>query len=392
MITNPAGDKVTYLRNYNSEYTGFGSESTNNFKYEQYMFAVFWVTTCLTTMGQGGGDLMPQNNGERFFAIYLMIMNLSLYAYILGVISNLFMSADEAIVEKRAEISALENYLQSNNIPPELENEIRSSMNSEGGGADGVSLEEEKKVFQRLSHSLQVQVSKYTCSTLLDSVTAFSKCGEHFRENVCTELVEEGFSAGSYIVRRKEPCSSFFIIASGHVNILSMNDATGEEEAHMELTKGSVVGEIPFFFNMRHTESARVSMNGSSRMFVMTKAKYDRLLTLYPEEEEKVTQNILHTIDLNNGVGGKKKSGGSKSGSSIGGSSAASSDDNDKSSIGDSSVGSEGESDDFEEDDDGYGGDDDGASNAGTEVSIKKLTGHMSQALGPACERALGGA
>ncbi|GMI31436.1 hypothetical protein TeGR_g10954, partial [Tetraparma gracilis] len=282
----------------------------------------------------------------RFFAIYLMIMNLSLYAYILGVISNLFMSADEAIVEKRAEISALENYLQSNNIQPELENEIRSSMNSEGGGADGVSLEEEKKVFQRLSHSLQVQVSKYTCSTLLDSVTAFSQCGEHFRENVCTELVEEGFSAGSYLVRRKEPCSSFFIIASGHVNILSMNDATGEEEAHMELTKGSVVGEIPFFFNMRHTESARVSMNGSSRMFVMTKAKYDRLLTLYPEEEEKVTQNILHTIDLNNGVGGKKKSGGSKSGSSIGGSSAASSDDNDKSSIGDSSVGSEGESDD----------------------------------------------
>ena len=84
----------------------------------------------------------------------LMMMNLSIYAYILGVISNLFMSADEAIVQKRAEISALERYISSNKIDATLEKEIRSAMSN--NGQHGVSVEDERAVFKKLSHSLQV--------------------------------------------------------------------------------------------------------------------------------------------------------------------------------------------------------------------------------------------
>jgi len=363
MITDPSTHENSYLRNYNSEFDLFGSVASNNFRWEQYMLAVFWVTTCLTTMGQGGGDLMPQNNKERFFAIYLMIMNLSLYAYILGVISNLFMSADEAIVEKRAEISSIEKYIDTNRIPPQLEAEIRGAMMPETGD-NGVSVEEEKLVFSKLSHSLQVQVSKHTCGELLDQVGAFRDCDLHFKESICTELQEENFTAGAIVVKRKDPCEEFFIIASGTVEVMGFEE--GLEIVSEEITVGKVVGEIPFFFNMRHAETSRVSMERGSRMFSMSKAKFDRLLNFYPEEEEKVSQNILSTIDL--GKGGKKGKGGS-----TGGSSAASSvDDADKSSVGDSSVGDHAEEEDLAENDaaDGEGGDgDEGASHAGTEVS-----------------------
>ena len=258
-------------------------------------------------------------------------MNLSIYAYIPGVISNLFMSADEAIVQNRAEISALERYISSNKIDATLEKEIRSAMSNIG--QHGVSVEDERAVFKKLSHSLQVQVSKHTCSELVDNVKAFKDCDQHFRENVCTELTEENFGPGTYIIKKKEPCHSFFVVAAGTVDVVGHDEGPSADERKLaEVGIGAVIGEIPFFFNMRHSDTYRTSMGSHVRVFVMSKDKYDRLIKLYPDEEEKITQNVLSQIDLNRSGNGKRK------GSSV--SDAASSvASGDNSSVGDSSVG-----------------------------------------------------
>jgi hypothetical protein len=128
----------TYLSNYHGTFSGFGANSTSNLRLEEYMLSMYWVTGTLTTMGQGGGDLMPQNARERVFAIFLMMMNLSIYAYILGAISNLFMSADEAIVRKRSEISAVERFITSNRLSSDLEKEIRNAMSTDHSSGEGV--------------------------------------------------------------------------------------------------------------------------------------------------------------------------------------------------------------------------------------------------------------
>lgn len=333
-LTDPTVDSNgnTYLDNYNGKFDGFGSVSSSEIYFEQYLLALYWVTGTLTTMGQGGGDLMPQNSRERIFSIYLMTMNLSIYAYILGVISNLFMSADEAIVQKRAEISALERYISSNKIDATLEMEIRSAMSN--NGQHGVSVEEERAVFKKLSHSLQVQVSRHTSSELVDNVKAFKDCDQHFRENVCTELTEENFGPGTYIIKKKDPCHSFFVVAAGTVDLVGQDEGSSVEERKMaEVGIGGVIGEIPFFFNMRHSDTYRTSMDSHVRVFVMSKDKYDRLVKLYPNEEEKITQNVLSQIDLNRNGGGKRKGSGSVSDAA---SSVAS---GDNSSVGDSSMG-----------------------------------------------------
>ena len=335
----------TYLSNYHGTFSGFGSSSSSFLRFEEYMLAMYWVTGTLTTMGQGGGDLMPQNSRERIFAIFLMLMNLSIYAYILGCISNLFMSADEAIVRKRAEISAVERYITTNRLGLELEKEIRSAMSTDASSGQGVSLEEERAVFKKLSHSLQVQVSKHTCSSLVDNVPAFRDVSSHFKESVCTELAEENFGPGTFVFKRTEPAGELHIIASGTVELLAADELEGEE--HIEVADcgvGSVIGEIPFFFNMRHTDSARTGMDSHVRVFFLTREKYGRLLMLYPHEEEKISQNILSKIDLQTGSsGGSKKKGGTSVASDAASSVASSADASSvgKSSLGESSAGDE---------------------------------------------------
>mmetsp|Transcript_23103 Transcript_23103/g.47903 ORF Transcript_23103/g.47903 Transcript_23103/m.47903 type:complete len:2455 (+) Transcript_23103:3757-11121(+) len=338
----------TYLSNFHGTFSGFGSNSTSSLRIEEYMLSMYWVTGTLTTMGQGGGDLMPQNATERIFAIFLMMMNLSIYAYILGAISNLFMSADEAIVRKRAEISAVERYITSNRLSSELEKEIRSAMSTDTSSGQGVSLEEERAVFKKLSHSLQVQVSKHTCSSLVDNIPAFRSADYHFKESVCTELTEENFGPGTYVVKKKEPANELFMIASGVVELMTTDEGSGEERVDVDVNVGGVIGEVPFFFNMRHTDSARAAET-HVRVFVLTREKYLRLLMLYPDEEEKVSYNILSQIDLQSGNSGAKKKGSGTSVVSDAASSVASSADASSiggSSVGDSNTGDEGLEDD----------------------------------------------
>lgn len=55
---------------------------------EQYILSFYWITATLSTNGLVGQTL-PKNAGELCFVCFLMLMSLTLYAYILGSISNL---------------------------------------------------------------------------------------------------------------------------------------------------------------------------------------------------------------------------------------------------------------------------------------------------------------
>ena len=68
-VTNRYELLLTTTLTYRSN--SFGSSSSSEIYFEQYLLALYWVTGTLTTMGQGGGDLMPQNSRERIFAIYV---------------------------------------------------------------------------------------------------------------------------------------------------------------------------------------------------------------------------------------------------------------------------------------------------------------------------------
>ena len=66
---------------------------------DEYLLSFWWVTSTLTAVGTSEGE--ARNETERWFAMCLMLLNLSLFAYVLGTISSLFMSADEQLVAAR---------------------------------------------------------------------------------------------------------------------------------------------------------------------------------------------------------------------------------------------------------------------------------------------------
>ena len=334
-------------------FSGYGVASSNGWKFEQYMLSLYWVTGTISTMGQGAGELMPQNAKERIFTVFLMLLNLSIYAYILGAISQLFMIADEAMVEVREEVTLIESYIANNNFTDHLQGEVRATVkgsHKQGDGNQGgmaqqvdaltMSPEEAQKIYESLSHTLKVEVARHTCFGLLKNVSAFKDCNQNFMDSISTVLVETNVKPDTYVFRVNELSSDFYIVASGMVYVLSEDEdessddleqksnslsrkllktpqrnnnyGNGDDDEGGNSTKrdgnsveskqveeGDVMGEIPFFFDTRHTTSAKTFHKSYVKLYVLAKEKYKRLLEIYPDEEEQIGKNVLSSSTLN---------------------------------------------------------------------------------------------
>ena len=227
-------------------FSGYGVTSTSGLKFEQYCMSLYWVTGTISTMGQGAGELMPQNAKERIFTIFLMLLNLSAYAYILGAISQLFMTADEALVDIRKEVTLIESYIDNNNFESNLKNEIRSTVKPTStqmvGGKKSslamISPEEERDILRALSHNLRVEISHHTCYHLLKRCGAFEHCNQNFMDSVSTAMEEEMYKPLSYVFKTNEPSNSYFIIGAGTVNLLTDFSEDAEQDENGEVAAG----------------------------------------------------------------------------------------------------------------------------------------------------------
>ena len=226
-----------------------------------------------------------------------MILNLSLFAYVLGTISSLFMSADEALVATRQQLAAVESFINQRDLPQDLQQEIRASadfLSSQTAG--GLNEQEEQEIFHKLSHTLQVDVARYISRGLVQESATFHSCSDNFLDMLSTVLTETTMQPGTTLFRIQDISKVLQIVATGEVELLLERDSNDAADLVVEasLGPGAAVAPIPFFFSVRHTCTARTAANMYVRIFALEKAQYKRLIKLYPGEEEVMLHNILN--------------------------------------------------------------------------------------------------
>jgi hypothetical protein len=66
----------------------------------KYLFSYYWCASTLSTAGRIG-EVTPKNTAELIFTIVSMVFTVVFYGYMMGEITNLVMSSDDAVVQRR---------------------------------------------------------------------------------------------------------------------------------------------------------------------------------------------------------------------------------------------------------------------------------------------------
>ncbi|KAK9811376.1 hypothetical protein WJX72_002779 [[Myrmecia] bisecta] len=286
-------------------YEGFGVQDVyaHGTIWEQYLLCFYWVVATITTNGQVG-NMLPKNMPEILFTCVVMIVSVTLFAYLLAEISDKVMAQDAALVRMRSKVQGVQKFVSSRRLPDHLKSDITSFMESSSllrgpaaGGAEGDVGEAEPDVFSQCSHTLQVDVAKHMSRSLISLVHIFEGCNNNFLDSLSVLLHEVSLSPDSYVFRTNDVSRELYIIASGAVELRVEHEVQGETVESLR-SAGQVVGEMGFFFGMRHITHARVPSSCPVTLFALRKADYSQLVKLYPDQEEQITKNILQGWDV----------------------------------------------------------------------------------------------
>eukprot|EP00736_Rhodelphis_marinus_P008001 Rmarinus@m.3149 len=276
-----------------SRYDGYGGNNGTTYtSVPEYLLSFYWIASVISAMGTGG--VYPSHAAELVYAIIALLINLTMYAFILGEISSLVLKQDEQLVVARSGLLTIESYIRSHAFPPDLEHEIRTQLVSASNSYQSFE-SETSQIFDSLSQVLKVEVAKVISRSALERLSLFNGCSENFLDSVSVLLRESTFPAEQYIFRCNEACTDLYIVTRGEVDITSSSDTT-TDVIEAIVGPGGEVGALEFIFNVRHTNNARAGVYGAS-VFLLPKDQFDPLLKFYPAEEDRLTKNLLAELE-----------------------------------------------------------------------------------------------
>ena len=90
---------------------------------EQYLQALYWTTTTLTTIGYG--DITPVGTVQILYTIVIQIIGAGLYGFVIGTIATLIANVDVAKSNFQDRLERIQTFLRFRNIPTDLQDRVR---------------------------------------------------------------------------------------------------------------------------------------------------------------------------------------------------------------------------------------------------------------------------
>ena len=232
----------------------------------RYLFSLYWAVVTLASVGYG--DTSPLTDAEFVVAIVYMLLNIVLFAYVIGGVTVLATAADEATRLFRKAFRDLEAFMRINGLPEEIRVAMRNYMELRFAAK-----KEHPEVLALFPPVLRARVSRLLHLPVLRGAPLLAGCGAAFVDLLACHLTVELFMPGATVLAQHDGSLDLFFLASGTADVLVAAEqeeeddggggggesdvfATGEgveDEMGVLLDRigeGACFGEIPFLFHL----------------------------------------------------------------------------------------------------------------------------------------------
>lgn len=187
----------------------------------------------LMTMVIGYGKVEPVTESEQIVAIIFLILNGSMYAYVIGAICGIVSMMDPATTHFNQQMDHLNGFMAEINFPYERRNHFRDYFNF---CKNKFRIEYYLELLEKMSPTMQGEISLHQHSEWISKIPFFN-CDEEderdrFVASIAMTLSPKAFASGELLVVPGETAEAMHIINKGLVGV-----------AGRVKSKGAFIGE-----------------------------------------------------------------------------------------------------------------------------------------------------
>eukprot|EP00004_Rigifila_ramosa_P022123 TRINITY_DN5988_c0_g1_i1.p1 TRINITY_DN5988_c0_g1~~TRINITY_DN5988_c0_g1_i1.p1 ORF type:complete len:926 (+),score=223.46 TRINITY_DN5988_c0_g1_i1:309-2780(+) len=218
--------------------------------YTQYIVSLYWAFTVLTTVGFG--DITPQANMERIFAMFVILCGAGLFATTFGIITNLVASKDRGQLRFTEKFETVREFMKVHNLDKKLQKEIFQYYNFLWARQRGF----ETEVLDDLPTLFRARVAAELYSDLIIKSPLFRlfspAADAPFLNALAVLLKSRVVLPGEYVVRKGHVSGEMFFLVKGKMELVASTAASRKI-----MKESQSFGERGMLLPWRSTHSVR---------------------------------------------------------------------------------------------------------------------------------------
>ncbi len=245
----------------------------------QYLRALYWCITTITTIGYGDYGPDHDSNRQILYTIAAQLCGVGMFSYIIGNVATLIVNMDTTRAEFMSRLEDARNYMRVQRIPDPLQKRVGHYYQYLWETRKGLSND---RFMTELPQTLRLDIALYLNRNSLGKVALFKDASDVFIRAVVDKLEPQVYLPDDWIIRQGEFGNCMYFLCRGSIEVLrdGINIAT--------LPEGSAFGETALLQGERRNASVRTL--SFCDVYRLSKTRFDQLREEFPGFDEKVRE------------------------------------------------------------------------------------------------------
>lgn len=238
--------------------------------------------------------IYPETHAEIIFSTVCIYLQLIVYAYILGTITNYLVKKDVKSEMDRKQLVAVEDYCRQRSLPHTLTQKLIQYFQFQQAKKRVTDLQ----IVKVLPRNIRTKMCAHLYADVLSRNShLFSGVNAQFANQLLVRLREVHIMPGEVIIRQRDMSRELFFLTHGNLEIFRENGVI-LKTLRSDSDAPNVVGEIAFLMSLGQPYTVACWSKSDATCLQLSKMDFEELLKQYPEAQDAILTNLLGEFGL----------------------------------------------------------------------------------------------
>lgn len=236
----------------------------------EYVKALYWTITTLTTIGYG--DISAKTNIQMVYSCLAEVVGVGFFGYVLSNVASLLARMDAAREHHLSTLDQVESFIKYNNLPPEFRTKMRGYYRYLWENHRGF---DDKSILDQLPRALRSEATFLMNKDIVPKVPFLKNAPQDLLEDIVFQLKPLIAMPNEHLFYRGEVGDTMYFIQHGQIDILAPDNSV-----IVTLHDGAFFGEMSLLLDAPRSATAKARTYCD--LFTLEKSAFEQVISKHP--------------------------------------------------------------------------------------------------------------